>query len=186
MRLTWIVLGLTAAMVIWTIIKPLDQAPAVVVTPASAPTMSAEHQSEATEIQPAAALPPGQPSVVERTDEFDGDDKDRVINIGEPMDPNDPSTWPQSESTEVINIGEPMDPDDPSTWPQSENTEVINIGEPMHPDDPSTWPQSESTEVINVGGEIDPDDPSTWPQSENTEVINIGEPMDPGDPSPRN
>jgi hypothetical protein len=41
----------------------------------------------------------------------------------------------------VINIGEPMDPDDPSTWPQPENTEVINFGEPMDPDDPSTWPR---------------------------------------------
>ena len=46
----------------------------------------------------------------------EGTDKDDVINIGEPMDPDDPSTWPQPESTEVINIGEPMDPDDPSTW----------------------------------------------------------------------
>ena len=88
----------------------------------------------------------------------------RVINIGEPMDPDDPSTWPQSDSTEVINIGEPMDPDDPSTWPQSESTEVINIGEPMDPDDPSTWPRSDSNEVINIGLPMDPDDPSTWPQ----------------------
>ena len=67
------------------------------------------------------------------------DPENGVINIGEPMDPDDPSTWPQPENTEVINIGEPMDPDDPSTWPQAENTEVINIGEPMDPDDPSTW-----------------------------------------------
>ena len=110
-------------------------------------------------------------------------DADGVINIGEPMDPDDPSTWPQPENTEVINIGEPMDPDDPSTWPQPENTEVINIGEPMDPDDPSTWPQPENTEVINIGEPMDPDDPSTWPQRENTEVINIGEPMDPDDPS---
>ena len=110
-------------------------------------------------------------------------DKDEVINIGEPMDPDDPSTWPQPENTEVINIGEPMDPDDPSTWPQSENTEVINIGEPMDPDDPSTWPQSENTEVINIGEPMEPGDSSTWPQPENTEVINIGEPMDPDDPS---
>ena len=66
-------------------------------------------------------------------------DTDSVINIGEPMDLDDPSTWPQPENTEVINIGEPMDPDDPSTWPEPENTEVINIGEPMDPDDPSTW-----------------------------------------------
>ena len=110
-------------------------------------------------------------------------DTDGVINIGEPMDPDDPSTWPQPENTEVINIGEPMDPDDPSTWPQPENTEVINIGEPMNPDDPSTWPQPENTEVINIGEPMDPDDPSTWPQPENTEVINIGEPMDPDNPS---
>ena len=46
----------------------------------------------------------------------EGVDRDQVINIGEPMDPDDPSTWPQSETTEVINIGKPMDPDDPSTW----------------------------------------------------------------------
>ena len=91
-----------------------------------------------------------------------GADKDEVINIGGPMDPDDPSTWPQPENTEVINIGEPMDPDDPSTWPQPESTEVINIGEPMDPDDPSAWPQPESTEVINIGKPMDPDDPSTW------------------------
>ena len=71
----------------------------------------------------------------------EGADEQEVINIGEPFDPDDPSTWPQSENTEVINIGEPMDPDDPSTWTQSESTEVINIGEPMDPDDPSTWDQ---------------------------------------------
>ena len=113
----------------------------------------------------------------------EGADIETVINIGEPMDPDDPSTWPQPENTEVINIGEPMDPDDPSTWPQPENTEVINIGEPMDPDDPSTWPQPENTEVINIGEPMDPDDPSSWPQSENTEVIKIGEPMDPDDSS---
>ena len=113
----------------------------------------------------------------------EGADRDQVINIGEPMDPDDPSTWPQPENTQVINIGEPMDPDDPSTWPQPENTEVINIGEPMDQDDPSTWPQPENTEVINIGEPMDPDDPSAWPQPESTEVINIGKPMDPDDPS---
>ena len=41
--------------------------------------------------------------------------EDTVINIGEPMDPDDPSTWPQIDNTEVINIGEPMDPDDLTT-----------------------------------------------------------------------
>ena len=90
--------------------------------------------------------------------------QDGVINIGELMDPDDPSTWPVDENTEVINIGEPMDPDDPSTWPVDENTEVINIGEPMDPDDPSTWPVDENTEVINIGEPMDPDDPLTWPR----------------------
>ena len=178
-----ILLGLTAVLVAWTIVKPLDQAPAVTVTPGSVPPVSAEHQAEATETLTDVVSPPSQAPVVERIDGIGGDDSDRVINIGEPMDPDDPSTWPQSESTEVINIGEPMDPDDPSTWPQSENTEVINIGDPMDPDDPSTWPQSENTEVINIGDPMDPDDPYTWPQPDSTEVINIGEPMDPDDPS---
>ena len=157
-----ILLGLTAVLVAWTIVKPLDQAPAVTVSPGSVPPVSAEHQAEATETLTDVVSPPSQPQVVEPTDELGGDDNDRVINIGEPMDPDDLSTWPQSESTEVINIGEPMDPDDPSTWPQSENTEVINIGEPMDPDDPYTWPQPDSTEVINIGEPMDPDDPSTW------------------------
>ena len=112
-------------------------------------------------------------------------DQDSVINIGEPMDPDDPSFWPVDESTEVINIGEPMDPDDPSTWPVDENTKVINIGEPMDPEDPSTWPQPENTEVINIGEPMDPDDTTTRPQRDRTEVINIGEPMDPDDPSTR-
>ena len=115
----------------------------------------------------------------------EGADKDEVIKIGEPMDPDDPPTWLQPENTEVINIGKPMDPDDPSTWPQPENIEVINIGEPMDPDDPSTWPLPENTEVINIGEPMDPDDFSTWPQPGNTEVINIGEPMDPSDPFTR-
>ena len=133
-----VLLGLTAAVVTWTVIKPLDQAPAVVVTPGSVPLVSAKRQTEATENLTDAASPPNQPPVIERTDEFGGDDQARVINIGEPMHPDDPSTWPQPENTEVINIGEPMDPDDPYTWPQSERTEVINIGKPMDPDDPST------------------------------------------------
>ena len=110
-------------------------------------------------------------------------DEGGVINIGEPMDPDDPSTWPVNENTEVINIGEPMDPDDPSTWPVDENMEVINIGEPMDPDDPSTWPVDENTEVINIGEPMDPDDPPMWDQPNDTKVINIGEPMDPDDPS---
>ena len=104
--------------------------------------------------------------------------EDTAIDIGEPMHPDDPFTWPQIDNTEVTNIGEPMDPYDPSTWPQSDNTEVINIGEPMDPYDPSTWPDSDSMEVINIGEPMDPYDPSTWPQSGNTEVINIGESMD--------
>ncbi|MBT6038367.1 MAG: hypothetical protein HOH17_03805, partial [Halieaceae bacterium] len=91
-----VLLGLTAALVTWTVIKPLDQGPAVMVTPASVPPVSAEHQAEAKETLTAAASPPSQPQVVERTDEFGGDDQDRVINIGEPMDPDDLYTWPQS------------------------------------------------------------------------------------------
>jgi len=105
-----------------------------------------------------------------------------VINIGPAMDPDDPLSWPEPESTEVINIGEPMDPDDPSTWPMSESDEVVYVGAPMDPDDPSTWPQSDRAEVINIGEPMNPDDPSTWPPSESSEVINIGQRIDPDNP----
>lgn len=64
-----------------------------------------------------------------------------VINIGEPMNPDDLYAWSQQDNTEVINIGEPMDPDVPSTWSEPENTEPINIGEPIDPDDPAAWYQ---------------------------------------------
>ena len=38
-----------------------------------------------------------------------------AINIGEPMNPVDMSTWLQSENTGVINIGGLVDADDPFT-----------------------------------------------------------------------
>jgi len=105
-----------------------------------------------------------------------------VINIGPPMDPDDPTSWTEPETAELVNIGPPMDPDDPSTWSQLVNAEVLNVGEPMDPDDPSTWSRSESHELINIGELMDPDDPSTWSQPGNTEVINIGEYIDPDNP----
>lgn len=106
-------------------------------------------------------------------------DEDGVVNIGEPLDPDDFSSWVADDNAEVVNIGEPMDPDDPSSWPAAENTEVINIGEEMNPDDPSTWLVDENAEVSNIGDPMDPDDPLTWTSPESTERINIGEPIDP-------
>ena len=53
-----VLLALTAGVVTWTIIKPLDQAPAVVVMPASVPPVSGEQQAEATEIPTDVASPP--------------------------------------------------------------------------------------------------------------------------------
>jgi hypothetical protein len=155
--------------------KPIS-APVDLAIEAPIPELRTPAPASAPMQEPLPAEPRGQ-LTVESTETVD-----TVINIGEPMDPDDPSTWPQSDGTEVINIGEPMDPDDPSTWPQSDSTEVINIGEPMDPDDSSTWPRLDNTEVINIGEPIDPDDPYTGPQLDDTEVINIGEPMDPLDP----
>lgn len=182
MRLLVIALVLVAAVWLWTAQQPDQPASAKPIVDDSSPLGATEPPHNAMEplsmnlqVSPEADLE-AEPSAVEPGAET-------VINIGEPMDPDDPSTWPVDENTEVINIGEPMDPDDPSTWPVDENTEVINIGEPMDPDDPSTWPVDESTEVINIGEPMDPDDPLTWAQPEGAEVINIGEPMDPDDPS---
>jgi len=173
MNIKWLVGALLLAVAAWWLIG--SDEPAHRADSAAEPT-SDENTTLKSGIK---AISPSVPQTERRLPPPD----EEVINIGEPMDPDDPSTWPQDENQEVINIGEPMDPDDPSTWPQDENQEVINIGEPMDPDDPSTWPQDENQEVINIGEPMDPDDPSTWPQDENQEVINIGEPMDPDDPS---
>ena len=188
MRWLWAAIAGVALVLVWQGLNPLFRGPDPADVDAGASTPASELAPEATSTkalegvewdEPQRAQIP-EPTPVPQPDAAEGSE-DGVINIGEPMDPDDPSTWPQPETTEVINIGEPMDPDDPSTWPQPDSTEVINIGEPMDPDDPSTWPQLENTEVINIGEPIDPDDPSTWPPPENTEVINIGEPMDPDD-----
>ena len=159
MKWLWAALGVVVLVVVWTLIKPVQQGKDGV------PLEPQERVEKPLDIPawdaPQKAPPPNREPIPQPSAPDPGQD-DGVINIGEPMDPDDPSTWPQPENTEVINIGEPMDPDDPSTWPQPENTEVINIGEPMDPDDPSTWPQPENTEVINIGEPMDPDDPSTW------------------------
>ena len=167
---------------IWLLIQWFMEAPEpALAAPTGVPT--APEQAEPMPVMiPAPAAPVVVDPIAEAVIQDDAQQNSGVINIGEPMDPDDPSTWPRDDNTEVINIGEPMDPDDPSTWPQDENTEVINIGEPMDPDDPSTWPRDDNTEVINIGEPMDPDDPYSWPQSDNPEVINIGEPMDPDDP----
>ena len=103
----------------------------------------------------------------------------RVYIIGEPVDPEDPSTWPPPENTEVFIIGEPVDPEDPSTWPPPENTEVFIIGDPVNPEDPSTWPPPENTEVFIIGDPVDPEDPIAWPTIGDEEVFIIGDPVDP-------
>ena len=172
---------------VWWMMSAREEAP-VTEAPLALPAAPSGSLSNQTEIDPTGAGERAEVAEVEAIKEMgaeEGIDLDHhgVINIGEPMDPDDPSTWPVDENIDVINIGEPMDADDPSTWPVDENTEVVNIGELMDPDDPSTWPVDENIEVINIGEPMDPDDPLTWPIDENTEVVNIGEPMDPDDPS---
>lgn len=144
------------------------------------PTSISKSKPTLTEVK----IPPAASTLVTETNkpeqsEINGGSS--VSNVGEPMDPDEPWTWPLN--TEFRNIGEPMDPDDASTWPQPRSTEIIYIGDPMDPDDSSTWPQPQSTETIYIGEPMNPDDPSTWPQPETSELINIGDPMDPDDPN---
>ena len=183
----WLLGAFVLVGVVWLLVSgqeevSLSEAPgATLGTPAAGPSNEAEHNSDLAGDQRELAE---DHAISERAnEEIINLDEGGVTNIGEPKDPDDPSTWPVDENTEVINIGEPKDPDDPSTWPVDENTEVINTGEPKDPDDPSTWPIGENTDVINIGEPMDPDDPSIWPVDENTEVTNVGEPMDPDDPS---
>ena len=180
----WLLGTVIFAGAVWWVISAREEAPASE-APWALPGAPSDLSSNQAKIDPTRT---GGQEEAEATTEMVAEevidlDQDGVIFIGEPMDPDDPSTWSVDENTEVINIGEPMDPDDPSTWPVDEDTEVINIGLPMDPDDPSTWPVAENVEGINIGEPMDPDDPSTWAQPEDTDVMNIGEPMDPDDPS---
>ena len=168
MKWLWAALAGVALVLVWQGVSPLltgsgsaDQGASATSPPESASEAASTKALEGVEWDEPQKVQIPDPTPVPQPNADDGLE-DGVINIGEPMDPDDPSTWPQPENTEVMNIGEPMDPDDPSTWPQSENAEVINIGEPMDPDDPFTWPQPENTEVINIGEPMDPDDPSMW------------------------
>ena len=180
----WLLVAVILVGAVWWMISAREEAPLSEV-PLALPAAPTDPLSNQAEIDPTRAGEQTEAEAIEEVvaEEVNDLDQGGVINIGEPMDPDDPSTWPVDENTEVINIGEPMDPDDPSTWPMDENTDMVNIGEPMDPDDPSTWPVDENTEVINIGEPMDPDDPLIWPIDDNTAVINIGEPMEPDDPS---
>ena len=162
----WLLVAAVLVGAVWWIISAREET-LVLEAPLALPAAPSDPLSNEAEIDPTGAGEQAEVIEAEAIEEMVAEeavevDQDGVVNIGEPMDPDDPATWPVNENTEVINIGEPMDPDDPSTWPVDENTEVINIGEPMDPDDPSTWPVDDNTEVINIGEPMDPDDPSTW------------------------
>ena len=103
---------------VWWMVSDRDDAP-VSEVPLALPAAPTDPLSNQAEIDLTRS---GEQAEVEATKEMVAEevndlDQDGVINIGEPIDPDDPSTWPVDENTEVINIGEPMDPDDPSTWP---------------------------------------------------------------------
>ena len=136
----WLLGAVILVGAVWWMISAREEAP-VSEALLALPAQSSDPLSIQAEIDPTPATEQAEAEAIKEmvAEEAVELDQDGVINIGEPMDPDDPSTWPVDENTEVINIGEPMDPDDPSTWPQPESTEVINIGEPMDPDDPSTW-----------------------------------------------
>lgn len=122
----------------------------------------------------------GEPHSVDNIDERD--QANRVINIGEPIYPDDPSTWPIAESAEVISIGESIDPDDPSTWPKSYDVEFIDIGYLLDMDDLSAWPHPEDSKLISIGEFLSPDDLYNWSKSGEAEFTNVGEPIYPDDP----
>ena len=136
----WLLVAVILVGAVWWMISAREEAP-VSEAPLASPAKPSDPLSNRAEIDPTRAGEQAEAEAIKEmvAEEVIDLDQDGVINIGEPMDPDDPSTWPVDENTEVINVGEPMAPDDPTIWPQRESTEVINIGEPMDPDDPSTW-----------------------------------------------
>jgi hypothetical protein len=101
------------------------------------------------------------------------------VEIGEPLDPDDPLNAVMAMADEEpVGIGPPLDADNPSAWQPEESSEApIELGEPLNADDPEAWqPERISEEVIEIGYELDPDDPWGWvPDDAPDEPIEIGE-----------
>lgn len=102
-----------------------------------------------------------------------------IIEIGEPIDPQDSAVWSTSEDNTVINIGEMIDPDDPLVWSEDRTREVVNIGEPVDPGDPAQWSVDRSLEPISIGEYTHPQDAAAWFVDYADDGIDIGEPLDP-------
>lgn len=115
----------------------------------------------------------------EVTESGEADLESQIIEIGEPIDPEDPSAWSISDANEVVSVGDPIDPEDPAAWSVDRNNEVVNIGEYIDPEDPAAWTVDRSVEVINIGDYVSPEDAATWSVDHSVENINIGEPLDP-------
>ena len=97
-------IALVVAVAVWSLLDPVVE-PSAPSLPASSDDLPSFVEPEP-EAESLIEMTP-RPEVVPASESEPADDG--VINIGEPMDPDDPSTWPQPENTEVINIGEPMD-----------------------------------------------------------------------------
>ena len=102
-----------------------------------------------------------------------------IIEIGEPIDPQDSAVWSTSEDNTVINIGEMIDPDDPLVWSADRNREAVNIGELVDPGDPATWSVDQSVEPVSIGDYTHPTDGAEWFVDYGADGIDIGESLDP-------
>lgn len=103
------------------------------------------------------------------------------INIGHPLDPDAPWTWPQDGGEDLIEIGHPVDPDDTSMI-QYDASKVISIGEELDPDNYTAWPVGKNQTEFSLGEQLDLDDEQSWLKYEQEEARDIGSPVDPNPP----
>jgi len=86
-------------------------------------------------------------------------------------------------TTTVVNIGEPLDADNPPLETASLSGNVINIGPPMDVDDSTPDSTSIPDTVISIGPALDAggnagedtDGPGITPAGTSTEIVSIGE-----------
>lgn len=60
---------------------------------------------------------------------------DVIVEIGPPIDADNPPQAPPATPQQVITLGPVLDADGPITTPENSSTEIVSIGDPMPVDD---------------------------------------------------
>jgi len=91
-----------------------------------------------------------------------------LVEIGPPLNADEPAQWTQEEYRQEINIGPPLNADEPAQWTQEEYGQEIDIGLSRSAD---TWTYHEDSELKPIDTEKESSE--VYP-----DIIEIGPEMD--------